>query len=77
MGQEFKVNDKVRAFGCVGFVKTVSPNGYLHVKFPECPDLVVFRTDGKIYGWSKVPVLKKVGQKRYSGNIAPQGGGNV
>lgn len=56
----FSAGDKVTAFGNEGFVKSVSANGYLEVSFPEAPATVIFRTDGKLFGWSKVPVLRKL-----------------
>lgn len=61
MVESFKVNDKVKAFGCTGIVKAISVNGmFVHVKFPEFDSLVVFNIDGKLMSWHKKSSLKLV-----------------
>lgn len=57
----FEVGDKVRAFGNLGIVKSLSKNGmFLEVKFDNVDTTVVFLIDGKIAKWNKKPSLKKV-----------------
>jgi hypothetical protein len=59
--EEFKVGDRVRAFGNVGVVKSISTNGmFLEVIFDKVEHTVVFLIDGRIFRWNKRPVLKKV-----------------
>jgi len=58
---KFQIGDAVTAFGCTGTVHSFSSNGlYVYVKFDEAPSLVVFRPDGRMFGWAKEPQLRKV-----------------
>ncbi len=51
----------VTAFGCNGVIKRLSDNGmFLLVKFDDCPDLVVFTLEGKLFSWAKEPQLKAI-----------------
>lgn len=56
----FQKGDIVQAFGNTGTVHSIGKNGYVNVKFEECDSLVVFRTDGKLFGWNKHAALTKV-----------------
>lgn len=56
----FQKGDKVTAFGNIGEVKSVGPNGYLTVKFDDFESTVVFHTDGKLMKWNKNVSLTKI-----------------
>lgn len=58
---EFKVGDKVTAFGNTGVVKSVATNGmFVEVTFAEAPNTIIFTIDGKVHSWNSVPVLRKL-----------------
>lgn len=57
----FLVGDKVKAFGNIGIVKSISTNGmFLEVTFVEAPNTIIFTIDGKIHSWNKRASLEKV-----------------
>ena len=57
----FEVGEKVRAFGNIGIIKSISKNQmFLEVKFNNVETTVVFNRDGRIFSWNKNPTLKKV-----------------
>lgn len=57
----FSAGDTVTAFGNIGTVKRISPNGmFVEVKFPEFDNIVTFYLDGKYSQWHKEPSLRKV-----------------
>lgn len=57
----FEAGDKVSAFGNIGTVKRISPNGlFVEVTFPEFDSVVTFHLDGKQTSWHKLPSLRKV-----------------
>ena len=61
-GQAFKRGDTVTAYGNIGTVKNISPNGmFVVVVFPDCKNGdLLFHPDGKAQTWHKEAVLKKV-----------------
>jgi hypothetical protein len=62
---EFKVGDKITAFGNAGIIKSLSPNGlFLIVRFTDVDHDVIFNTDGRLFKWNKTPILKKSKRKR-------------
>lgn len=57
----FVAGDKVKAFGNLGTVKRISPNGlFIEVQFPDFDSIVTFYLDGKMCQWHKRPSLVKV-----------------
>lgn len=56
----FAVGDSVKAFGCVGIVKSIGLNGFLEVQFPEAQSTTVFTIEGKLHSWNKCSSLEKV-----------------
>lgn len=57
----FKSGDRVTAFGNIGTVKGISPNGmFLEVNFPDAPTTMIFHLDGKLMAWHKATTLRKV-----------------
>ena len=57
----FSTGERVKAFGNLGTIKSLSSNGmFLEVKFDNVDQTVVFLIDGRIFSWNKKPSLKKV-----------------
>lgn len=62
---EFSIGERVRAFGNLGTIKSLSTNGmFLEVKFDKVEHTVVFLRDGRIFGWNKKPTLKKITSRK-------------
>lgn len=62
---KFHVGERVRAFGNLGTVKSLSTNGmFLEVKFDKIDHTVVFLIDGRIFSWNKKPTLKKIKSRK-------------
>lgn len=61
----FQVGDRVRAFGNIGVIKSISKNGmFLEVKFDKVETTIVFNIDGRIFGWNKNITLKKIKSRK-------------
>lgn len=56
----FQKGDKVEAFGNIGEIRSVGPEGHLIVKFEDFESTMVFNNDGKLMKWHKHVSLKKV-----------------
>lgn len=62
---EFCVGDRVRAFGNLGVIKSLSKNGlFVEVKFDKVDITVIFLKDGRISMWNKKPTLKKIKSRK-------------
>lgn len=61
----FEVGDKVRAFGNIGIIKSISKNGmFLEVKFDKVETTIIFNIDGKMFTWNKNITLKKIKKRK-------------
>lgn len=61
----FEVGDKVRAFGNIGIIKSISKNGmFLEVKFDKVETTVIFNIDGRMFTWNKNITLKKIKKRK-------------
>lgn len=66
MSTEFKVGDKVEAFGCEGEVVPYASNSSfpVSVRFKYASNLQFFTKDGKLFSWAKEPSLKLISRPK-------------